>query len=546
MLKRFLLLFPVLFLCLLKYARCDSPSGIEQYETIVQTIKDNPKQAITDLHKLVDKNNSAAMEYLILLSIYEPNRVNTPEFEKIAERLHLDITAQYEKAVQEQAFYNIYKDIYSDLINNDYLGCYKNLKCLIQVGAYAFSKFFDIWENQSIYALYVPWKIVVPCPIAQKLHLTAIEDGAGGGHGAETLDISNCHLYNEYDFPADVEEYRDYIWKKLPLTSSGTIRFVYYAMEIYENIRHHYDPDWFFEDFHQTENFTNALPLEKWAMQSYPNYLDFNEIINHGIGFKAAVEKLTKHYVKTFNINEEIAQRYAYYVLTPWTAQDKSVDKELLRYKILSGSPGKEIKQMLQTANTFPDAQLFDTSDTILMTSIHRPDILKTLIEDCPMVGDFSKCIGLDTNVNAKNSFGKTALMYAAQYGFKDSVKILLDSGADINTQTNEGNLEDFCWNDICVISGERTALMYAVQEGHLDIARYLVERGANIDLKDTKGMTVYDYLSGKAPYLGNYKRHITIFDENHTPPETYENKNVSSQQAEDFVKFLKQYNKEK
>ena len=167
------------------------------------------------------------------------------------------------------------------------------------------------------------------------------------------------------------------------------------------------------------------------------------------------------------------------------------------------------------------------------------------LIETCPNNEEKLGCGGLNTDIDAENAFGKTALMYAAQYGFMDSVKILLEAGADINAQTKTGNLEDNnCWDNICIANGERTALMYAVQEGHLDIAKYLVEKGADINLKDSKGMSVYDYLSGKAPYLGNIKRAPTSIENDFYPPKKYENKNVTLEQAQDFVEFLNNHAK--
>lgn len=528
-----------------QYAQCGEMSEVKQYEEFVQAIKDNPQQAIADLRTIADTNNSAAIEYLILLSIYEPDKINTTEFEQIAEKLHTLIIAQYEKIVEESPFYGMYQRTYLDLVKDNHMRCYKDLKCLIEVGAFTFSKFFDIWDNWSGNASYVPWKIIVPCPVAQKLHLTAIFDGAGGGHGAETLDISNCYQYSEYDFPDDVKEYRDFIWKKLPLTNEGSIRFVYYAMEIYESIRHQFDPDWNFDEMRE-RHFSIALPLEQWAMESYPNYRDFAEIINHGIGFNSAVDKLTEHYIKTFGVNKDVAQKYAYYTLTPWTAQGNPVDKETLRYKILSSVPMQDIKAWIEEkkikGEEFEEPETPHLKDEILMISIHRPDVLKMLIESCPNNDEKLGCSGLNTDINAVNEFGKTALMYAAQYGFMESVKILLDEGADVNAQTNDASLtENYCWDDICIANGKRTALMYAVQEGNLDIARYLVEHGADINLTDSKGMSVYDYLNGKAPYFGNYKRRITEFRSYYddSASDTHENKNVLSEQGAEFTDFL-------
>lgn len=546
----FMICFAFLFFSSLVTAEQIEQDIDKQYENIVKSIKDNPQQAIKDLKKLADKNNSAAIEYLILLSIYEPQKVNTPEFEKIAHRLHTDVIAQYEKIVPDSPFYGRYQSQYEDKVKDDYLNCYKDLSCLIEVGAFNFSKFFNIWDKQSIYMRYVPWKIVVPCPTAQKLHLTAIMDVAGGGHGAETLDISNCDQYPQYNFPSDVEEYYNYIQQELRFDTSGSIRYVHMAEDVYKNILNHYDPDWNFErlDYPEQE-YLQALPLEAWAMESYPNHKYFSEVINHGIGFHKAVDKLAQHYMKTFNVSKEKAYRYAHYIMIPMAAQSSIVDKDTLRYKIFLGAPVQEIKTWIENkkikGEVFTEPETPDQKDEILMVSIHRPDVLKVLIEACPNNEKKLNCIGLNTDVDAQNEFGKTALMYAAQYGFMESVKILLEAGADINAQTKKGNLEDNnCWEHICIANGERTALMYAAQEGHLDIAKYLVEKGANINLKDSKGMSVYDYLNGKAPYWGNIKRAPTSLVENFYPPQKYENKNVTPEQAKDFVEFLGNHTK--
>lgn len=53
------------------------------------------------------------------------------------------------------------------------------------------------------------------------------------------------------------------------------------------------------------------------------------------------------------------------------------------------------------------------------------------------------------------------------------------------------------------MMNGGRTALMYAAQEGQAEAARYLVEKGADPTAEDSRGMTAYDYLTGKAPHLG-------------------------------------------
>ena len=281
------LLFPLSLMC--KETRETGQNADKRYEEIVKSVKDNPGQALADLKKLADKNRFAAMEYLILLSIYEPQKVNTLEFEQIARRLHTDVVAQYKKLVPDSPFYGIYQGQYEGLIKDDYLKCYKDLSCLI-----------------------------------------------------ETLDISNCGQYPQYDFPDDVEEYRNYIQRELELDNPGSIRYVYMAEDVYKNIVSHYDPDWNFERSYGEKEYLQALPLEAWAMESYPNYKYFSEVVNHGIGFDKAVDKLTRHYVKTFKVDEGKARQYARYVMIPRAAASFPVNRETLRYKSFPEFPRKK------------------------------------------------------------------------------------------------------------------------------------------------------------------------------------------------------------
>lgn len=68
-----------------------------------------------------------------------------------------------------------------------------------------------------------------------------------------------------------------------------------------------------------------------------------------------------------------------------------------------------------------------------------------------------------------------TALMLMTAYGEKDSVVLLLDSGADLEIRdSNEG----------------RTALRFAVEFPQKDMVELLLERGADINAKDNSGVT--------------------------------------------------------
>ncbi len=54
---------------------------------------------------------------------------------------------------------------------------------------------------------------------------------------------------------------------------------------------------------------------------------------------------------------------------------------------------------------------------------------------------------------------GQTALMLAVSHGRTDTVKLLLDAGADVNLQDDDGS----------------TALMCACEHGHVDIVRVML-----------------------------------------------------------------------
>ncbi len=76
---------------------------------------------------------------------------------------------------------------------------------------------------------------------------------------------------------------------------------------------------------------------------------------------------------------------------------------------------------------------------------------------------------------------GVTPLVLAARQGNLDAVKVLAESGADLNKGAGDGT----------------TAMVVAVQNGHYDVAQYLVEKGADINKANEKGWTPL-YLSVK------------------------------------------------
>lgn len=80
-----------------------------------------------------------------------------------------------------------------------------------------------------------------------------------------------------------------------------------------------------------------------------------------------------------------------------------------------------------------------------------------------------------ESDVNRKNSMGQTALCYAASFGHKDVVSVLMQHGATIN------DVENACGY---------TPLLVAIVNGRLDVVEFLIMHHADIQIVDQAGRT--------------------------------------------------------
>lgn len=86
--------------------------------------------------------------------------------------------------------------------------------------------------------------------------------------------------------------------------------------------------------------------------------------------------------------------------------------------------------------------------------------------------------------IDAPKGGGWHALTEAVWRGYRETVVLLLERGADINIKDTNGG---------------KTPLMVAMLFGHKDIAILLLEKGADMDAQDNNGRTALEFAQGNA-----------------------------------------------
>src|SRR5262245_692047 len=82
------------------------------------------------------------------------------------------------------------------------------------------------------------------------------------------------------------------------------------------------------------------------------------------------------------------------------------------------------------------------------------------------------------SNVDTRDSIGRTQMMQEAMTGHAKEVKLYLEKGADVNSMDNDGI----------------TALMWAVLSGNVETVTLLLNAGADPLIRDKKGNTALMY----------------------------------------------------
>lgn len=191
-----------------------------------------------------------------------------------------------------------------------------------------------------------------------------------------------------------------------------------------------------------------------------------------------AEKQLAQFYRKNFRLDENSAHKLAEKALALAIVSGfdhGSTDDTMgdLHMKLLTGISVDELEKEDITTKTDMQGE-----ESLLTFAIGHPELVNALLAK-----------GLDPN--RQNSFGKTPLMYAAQFNDVESAKIILKHGALTEAETIRSN--DSCNNTIGVKNV--SALHYAVRYASAEFIKLLLDYDAPIYTKDSEGKTPFEYL---------------------------------------------------
>lgn len=157
----------------------------------------------------------------------------------------------------------------------------------------------------------------------------------------------------------------------------------------------------------------------------------------------------------------------------------------LIRTAILVGASKADIAALIAAGAEL--GNLSTSSEPALFFALERTEIAQLLIEK-------------GANVNETNAFGKTALMYAAQFDLYDALELLLKARANVSAVTQKRPVDeaDIEYN---MSRANRSALMYAAENASRRVIERLIDAGADVHAVDSQRNGIAFYLKSN-PFL--------------------------------------------
>src|SRR5262245_18673938 len=216
---------------------------------------------------------------------------------------------------------------------------------------------------------------------------------------------------------------------------------------------------------------TDHYDLASWGYSGAWNYRKYRE-------FSALLPKarqgLADKYVKDYRLAKHQALRLADAGIRAALARGFSHGRTEGAYQavhraLLEGKTAEQVLALLPNPTTLQDAD----GDSLLTFAIGHPHLVALLLKR-----------GFDPNKT--NAFGKTPLMYAAQFNDLPSAKLLVKYGAD----TERATTRPFDTCNYTITTHGITVLHYAVRYASKDFIAWLVAIGAVTSVKDSNGYT--------------------------------------------------------
>lgn len=214
--------------------------------------------------------------------------------------------------------------------------------------------------------------------------------------------------------------------------------------------------------------------LEKWSLIGVSEQQAYQAYKNN---LSLAIHELSKFYSQTsqwdkqqtvnmaeFALKSAISHGFGFYSYDP----QYSVGEFELRKAIVNNEPLDIIENIhfdpadIDTVSERYTRQ--DAKESILSLAIPRPEVVDYLLKK-------------GVNPNVYNGFSKTPLMYAAQYNYFESAKLLIEAGAKVNVGTIIP--DDTCY--YALKTSNMSPLHYAVRYSSQDLIELLVSNNASI-----------------------------------------------------------------
>ena len=246
-----------------------------------------------------------------------------------------------------------------------------------------------------------------------------------------------------------------YRWKNKFLKILPSVLYRPWALQENSGLR--------YRDTHGTYG-SDLVGLKDWSLMGISEYHSFQDYL---LEIENTINEVAIYYQNKFGWSATEAKKIAETAITSAVSTAirfyrydpiASYSERNLRKAILEKKPIDQIQNIpIATSSNY-----HTRNESLLSLAVEYPAALKLLLES-----------GIDPN--HENEFGKTPLMYAAQYNQYESVKYLLEYGANPNAQTTKPN--DTCFYTIQTFS--MTPLHYSVRYASPEIIKLILEYGA-------------------------------------------------------------------